>query len=143
MDDVGIWAWLSEPCSDQRHRTLRREGGRITDQLTWCSRIRNGISLAAPNETLASAYLKKAEEALETMQTITAHDRRTTTAYCAMYISLYAVLTRRCNLKLPSTRNKSGAMKVSVFQYPLAVHSMAPGCSFPGWNIRLWIPVPP
>lgn len=40
------------------------------DQLVWCGRIRNGISLTAPNETLASAYLKKAEEALETMQTI-------------------------------------------------------------------------
>ena len=42
----------------------------MMDQLVWCGRIRNGISLTAPNETLASAYLKKAEEALETMQTI-------------------------------------------------------------------------
>lgn len=46
----------------------------MMDQLVWCGRIRNGISLTAPNETLASAYLKKAEEALETMQTITARD---------------------------------------------------------------------
>ena len=64
------------------------------DQLVWCGRIKNGISLIAPNETLASAYLKKAEEALETMQTITARDWRITTAYYAMYFSLYAVLTR-------------------------------------------------
>ncbi len=55
----------------------------MMDQLVWCGRIRNGISLTAPNETLASAYLKKAEEALETMQTITAHDWRITTAYYA------------------------------------------------------------
>ncbi len=66
----------------------------MMDQLVWCGRIRNGISLTAPNESLASAYLKKAEEALETMQTITAHDWRITTAYYAMYFSLYAVLTR-------------------------------------------------
>ena len=64
------------------------------DQLVWCGRIKNGISLTAPNETLASAYLKKAEEALETMQTITARDWKITTAYYAMYFSLYAVLTR-------------------------------------------------
>jgi len=55
------------------------------DQLVWCGRIKNGISLTAPNETLASAYLKKAEEALETMQTITARDWKITTAYYAMY----------------------------------------------------------
>ncbi|WP_342770637.1 MULTISPECIES: hypothetical protein, partial [unclassified Methanoculleus] len=60
------------------------------DQLVWCGRIKNGISLTAPNETLASAYLKKAEEALETMQTITARDWKITTAYYAMYFSLYA-----------------------------------------------------
>jgi uncharacterized protein (UPF0332 family) len=64
------------------------------DQLVWCGRIKNGISLTAPNETLASAYLKKAEEALETMQTITARDWKITTAYYAMYFSLYAILTR-------------------------------------------------
>ncbi|WP_214041238.1 HEPN domain-containing protein [Methanoculleus sp.] len=64
------------------------------DQLIWCGRIRSGIALTAPNETLASAYLKKAEEALETMQTITARDWKITTAYYAMYFSLYAVLTR-------------------------------------------------
>jgi hypothetical protein len=46
----------------------------VTDRLVWCNRIKNGISLSASNETLASAYLKKAEEALETMQTITARD---------------------------------------------------------------------
>ena len=34
----------------------------MMDQLVWCGRIKNGISLTAPNETLASAYLKKAEE---------------------------------------------------------------------------------
>lgn len=66
----------------------------MMDQLVWCGRIKNGISLIAPSETLASAYLKKAEEALETMQTITAHDWKITTAYYAMYFSLYAVLTR-------------------------------------------------
>ncbi len=43
----------------------------MMDQFVWCGRIKNGISLTAPNETLASAYLRKAEEALETMQTIT------------------------------------------------------------------------
>ena len=69
----------------------------MMDRFVWCGRIKNGISLTAPNETLASAYLGKAEEALETMQTITTHDWRITTAYYAMYFShfsLYAVLTR-------------------------------------------------
>ena len=66
----------------------------MMDQRVWCGRIKNGISLTAPNETLASAYLRKAEEALETMQTITTHDWKITTAYYAMYFSLYAVLTR-------------------------------------------------
>lgn len=62
-------------------------------RLVWCGRIRNGISLTTPNETLTSAYLKKAEEALETMQT--RHSRlEDSTAYYAMYFSPYAVLTR-------------------------------------------------
>jgi hypothetical protein len=71
------------------------------DQLVWCGRIKNGISLTAPNETLASAYLEKAEEALETMQTITAHDWRITTAYYAMYFSLRCPHTNRDTVRKP------------------------------------------
>jgi len=47
-----------------------------------------------PNDNLANAYLSKAEDALETMNSITSPDWRISTAYYAMYYSFYAILMR-------------------------------------------------
>ncbi len=47
-----------------------------------------------PNTNLAEAYLKKAEEALESMRINTIKDWKISTAYYTIYFSLYAMLTR-------------------------------------------------
>jgi len=64
------------------------------DKLKWCIRQKNGISLVEPNSNLAKAYIKKAEEALESMRINTVRDWKISTAYYTMYFSLYAVLTK-------------------------------------------------
>ncbi|MDD3621812.1 MAG: hypothetical protein PHQ81_05360 [Methanofollis sp.] len=46
----------------------------MKDRLSWCAGIRNGIRLVAPNDNLAGAYLKKAEEAMEAMHSVTSND---------------------------------------------------------------------
>ena len=38
------------------------------DKIKWCAGKKGGLSLIEPNSDLANAYIKKAEEALESMR---------------------------------------------------------------------------
>ena len=38
------------------------------DKIKWCAGKKEGLRLIEPNSNLAEAYLKKAEEALESMR---------------------------------------------------------------------------
>jgi uncharacterized protein (UPF0332 family) len=64
------------------------------DQMKWCVKTQGGIELIETNGNLAEAYVKKAEEALESLALIKARDWKISTAYYAMYFSLYAVMMR-------------------------------------------------
>ena len=64
------------------------------DKIKWCAGKKGGLSLIEPNSNLAEAYIKKAEEALESMRVNTIKDWRISTAYYALYFSLYSLLTK-------------------------------------------------
>lgn len=64
------------------------------DKIDWCLRQKDGICLVEPNSNLAQAYLKKAEDALESMRINTIKDWKISTAYYTMYFSLYAILIK-------------------------------------------------
>jgi len=64
------------------------------NKIKWCARKKDGLSLVEPNSNLAEAYIKKAEEALESMQVNIIKDWRISTAYYTIYFSLYALLIR-------------------------------------------------
>ena len=50
--------------------------------------------MVEPNSNLAEAYIKKAEEALESMRINVVKDWKISTAYYTLYFSLYSILTR-------------------------------------------------
>ena len=52
------------------------------------------MSLVEPNSNLANAYIKKAEEALESMRVNIIRDWKISTAYYTIYFSLYSVLMK-------------------------------------------------
>ena len=64
------------------------------DKIKWCVRKREGLSLIEPNSNLANAYIKKAEEALESMRVNIIKDWEISTAYYTIYFSLYATLIK-------------------------------------------------
>ena len=64
------------------------------DKIKWCTRKKEGLSLIEPNSDLANAYIKKAEEALESMRVNTIKDWKISTAYYTIYFSLYAILMK-------------------------------------------------
>lgn len=66
----------------------------MKDMLSWCAGIKNGIMPVEPNDNLACAYLKKAEDALEAMHSVPSNDWKISTGYYALYFSLYAVLMK-------------------------------------------------
>ena len=71
------------------------------DKIKWCVGKREGLSLIEPNSNLAEAYIKKAEEALESMRVNVIKDWKISTAYYCLYFSLYSVLTKigiRCEI---------------------------------------------
>lgn len=49
-------------------------GDHMKNKLAWCSGVKNGITLIEPNENLASAYLKKSEDAMDAMHSVTSRD---------------------------------------------------------------------
>lgn len=66
----------------------------IVDKILWCAKKKDGIELIKPNQNLAAAYIKKAEDSLKTMREIDTKDWKISTAYYAMYFSLYSILMK-------------------------------------------------
>lgn len=64
------------------------------DKITWCLQQKKGIELIEPSDNLRSAYLIKAEEALQTLQTTKSRDWQLTTAYYTVYHALYSLLMK-------------------------------------------------
>ena len=64
------------------------------DKIKWCAGKKEGLSLIEPNSNLAEAYIKKAEEALESMRINVIKDWKISTAYYTLYFSLYSVLIK-------------------------------------------------
>lgn len=64
------------------------------DKIKWCAGKKDGLSLVEPNQDLANAYIKKAEEALESMRVNIIKDWKISTAYYTIYFSLYAILMK-------------------------------------------------
>lgn len=64
------------------------------DRIKWCAGKKGGLSLSEPNHDLADAYIKKAEEALESISINTIKDWKISTAYYSIYFSLYAIMMR-------------------------------------------------
>lgn len=44
------------------------------DHLTWCKGVKNGVALIPPSENLSRAYLGKAKDALEAMESVRSRD---------------------------------------------------------------------
>lgn len=66
----------------------------MMNKINWCRKQKGGLSLVEPNLDLANAYLKKAEEALESMRINIIKDWKISTAYYTVYFSLYAILMK-------------------------------------------------
>src|SRR3989339_885749 len=64
------------------------------DKIKWCVGKREGLSLIEPNSNLAEAYIKKAEEALESMMVNVIKDWKISTAYYTMYFAMYALMMK-------------------------------------------------
>src|SRR3989339_1674557 len=64
------------------------------DKIKWCAGKKEGLSLIEPNSDLANAYIKKAEEALESLRVNIIKDWKISTAYYTIYFSLYSILMR-------------------------------------------------
>lgn len=50
--------------------------------------------LVEPNDTPASAYIKKSEDAMDAMHSVTSRDWKISAGYYSLYFSLYPVLTK-------------------------------------------------
>ena len=66
----------------------------MKSRLSWCAGAKNGIMLTAPNADLASAYLRKAEDAMEAMHSVESRDWKISAGYYSLYFSLYSVLMK-------------------------------------------------
>ena len=64
------------------------------DKIKWCVGKKESLSLIEPNSDLAEAYIKKAEEALESMRINVIKDWKISTAYYTLYFSLYSILIK-------------------------------------------------
>ena len=65
------------------------------DKISWCLRQKNGIELTEPNEDLAKAYIKKAEDSLRAAFNLKDNpDWEISSSYYTMYFSLYTVLMK-------------------------------------------------
>ena len=64
------------------------------DKIKWCAGKKEGLSIVELNSNLAEAYIKKAEEALESMRINIIKDWKISTAYYTIYFSLYSILMK-------------------------------------------------
>ncbi len=63
-------------------------------KIIWCLNQKSGIKLVEPSYNLSKAYMLKAEDSLESVQVNIKKEWKITTAYYAIYFSLYAILMR-------------------------------------------------
>jgi uncharacterized protein (UPF0332 family) len=63
-------------------------------KISWCKKQKKGMSLIKPNNTLSLAYLRKAEESLESIHLNKYVDWKIATLYYSSYFSLYALLSK-------------------------------------------------
>jgi uncharacterized protein (UPF0332 family) len=66
----------------------------MKNRLLWCAQAKNGIVLIEPNDNLASAYIRKSEDAMVAMHSVPSRDWKITAGYYSLYFSLYSVLTK-------------------------------------------------
>src|SRR3989338_9108055 len=65
------------------------------DKLAWCKKQKNWIELIEPNLNLSQEYIEKAENALRAVKSLEGNKEwQISSAYYAMYFSLYAILMR-------------------------------------------------
>ncbi len=65
------------------------------DKLEWCKKQKNGIELIEQNTNLSKEYLEKAENALKATKALEGNKEwQISSAYYAMYFSLYAILMK-------------------------------------------------
>ncbi len=64
------------------------------DQIKWCLNQKKGIEIVESSDNLREAYLIKAEDALDTLKTTKSRDWQLTTAYYAIYNSIYSLLMK-------------------------------------------------
>ena len=64
------------------------------DQIKWCMQQKKGVELVEPSDNLREAYLIKADEALEVLRATDIRDWQLTTAYYAIYHSIYSLLMK-------------------------------------------------
>jgi uncharacterized protein (UPF0332 family) len=88
----------------------------MKNRLAWCSRQKNGTRLIEPNENLASAYLKKSEEAMEAMHSVTSREWKISAGYYSLYFSLYAVMMK-VGIKSENHTCTCEVMKVLLADY--------------------------
>lgn len=72
----------------------------LRGKIQWCGKQKRGIKLVAPNENLSTAYLKKAETSLKSMNLNyqeKINDWAVDAAYYARYQALYALL-QKCGI---------------------------------------------
>ena len=63
--------------------------------IDWCKKQKNGIELIEPNEDLAKAYIKKAEDSLNASLSLENNkDWKISSLYYTMYFSIYAILIK-------------------------------------------------
>lgn len=85
-----------------------------SNNLDWCRKQAHGLKPVEPNDDLASAYLKKAESALNMLESALQKnevDWIVTTSYYAKYFALYAVFAK-CGIKCEIHDCTLTAMKV-------------------------------
>jgi len=64
------------------------------DKIKWCVGKKGGLGMIESNSSLSEAYIKKAEEALESMRVNVIKDWKISTAYYTLYFSLYSILIK-------------------------------------------------
>lgn len=64
------------------------------NKIKWCADQKTGLKIIKPNSDLCEAYIKKAEESLESMRSVKSKDWKISTSYYTIYFSLYALLTK-------------------------------------------------
>ena len=64
------------------------------DQIKWCMKQKKGIELVEPSDNLREAYIIKADEALGVLRSTNIRDWQLTTAYYAIYHSMYSLLMK-------------------------------------------------